>query len=55
MRLDRPYQSLFGLSFAVRPLFKTVLFVCLLAIGTILLVVVILALGRLSGLIEKRM
>ena len=54
MRLDRPYQMAFGLSFVVRPLFKWVLFLSLLVIGSILVLVVFLALGRLSGLIEKR-
>jgi hypothetical protein len=54
MRLDRPYQMLFGLSFVVRPLFKVVLFVSALAVGAIVLLLVMLSLGRLSGLIEKR-
>ncbi|MEW5900179.1 MAG: hypothetical protein AB1715_01815 [Acidobacteriota bacterium] len=55
MRLDRPYQALFGLSFAVRPLFKWALFICLVVIGAVFMLVILLALGRLSGLIEKRM
>jgi len=54
MRLDRPYQMLFGLSFVVRPLFKWVLFLSILVVGSILVLVFLLALGRLSGLIEKR-
>jgi hypothetical protein len=54
MRLDRPYQMLFGLSFAVRPLFKWLLFFCLLVTGSIIAIVFLLGLGRLSGLIEKR-
>jgi hypothetical protein len=54
MRLDRPYQSLFGLSFVVRPLFKWVLFFSILIVGSILVLVFLLVLGRLSGLIEKR-
>jgi len=54
MRLDRPYQTLFGLSFAVRPLFKWVLFFSILVVGSVLALVVILVLGRLTGLIEKR-
>jgi hypothetical protein len=54
MRFDRPYQMLFGLSFAVRPLFKWVLFLSILVVGSILVLVFLLVLGRLSGLIEKR-
>jgi hypothetical protein len=54
MRLDRPYQALFGLSFVVRPLFKWVLFFSILVVGSILVLVFLLVLGRLSGLIEKR-
>ena len=54
MHLDRPYQTLFGLSFVVRPLFKWVLFLSILVLGSVLVLVVLLALGRLSGLIEKR-
>jgi hypothetical protein len=54
MRLDKSYQMLFGLSFAVRPLFKWVLFVTIIVIGSIVLLVFMLGLGRLSGLIEKR-
>ncbi len=47
------YQRLFGLSFALRPLFKGFLFLTLLVIGLILLLVFALGLGRLSGLLEK--
>jgi len=54
MRLDRPYQTLFGLSFVVRPLFKWVLFLSILVVGSILVLVVLLVVGRLTGLIEKR-
>jgi hypothetical protein len=54
MRLDRPYQMIFGLSFAVRPLFKWILFVSILAAGSIVFLVILLGLGRLAGLIEKR-
>jgi hypothetical protein len=54
MRLDRPYQMLFGLSFAVRPLFKWVLFFSILVIASILLLVFLLVVGRLTGLMEKR-
>jgi len=54
MRLDRPYQKLFGLSFVVRPLLKWVLFLSILVVGSIVVLVVLLALGRLSRLLEKR-
>jgi hypothetical protein len=54
MRLDKPYQKLFGLSFAVRPLFKWALFFFILVIGSIAALVLLLGLGRLAGLIEKR-
>lgn len=54
MRLDKPYQFLFGLSFAVRPLFKWVLFLTILLAGSIVFLVFLLALGRRTGLIEKR-
>ncbi len=54
MRLDRPYQKVFGLSFAVRPLFKWVLFVTILVAGAIVLLAALLGLGRLAGIIEKR-
>jgi hypothetical protein len=54
MRLDRPYQMAFGLSFVVRPLFKWVLFLSLIVLGSVLVLLFLLVLGRLSGLIEKR-
>lgn len=54
MGLDKTYQKLFGLSFTVRPLYKVVLFVSAFIIGSILLLVFSLALGRFSGLIGKR-
>jgi hypothetical protein len=54
MRLDRPYQALFGLSFVVRPLFKWVLFLSILVVGSILVLIVLLVVGRLTGLVEKR-
>lgn len=54
MRLDKPFQKLFGLSFAVRPLFKWALFFFILIIGSIVVLVLLLGLGRLAGLIEKR-
>lgn len=54
MGLNKSYQMLFGLSFAARPLFKWGLFVAIIVIGSILLLVFLLGLGRLTGLIEKR-
>jgi len=54
MKLDKPYQLLFGLSFAVRPFFKVVLFVSTVVAGSILFIVFLIVLGRLSGLIERR-
>jgi len=54
MGLDKPYQKLFGLSFRIRPVFKVVLFVSALIVGSMLLIVALLALARYSGLIEKR-
>jgi len=54
LRLDKPYQKLFGLSFSVRPVYKAVLFVSAIVIGSVVLLVFFLLLGRLSGLIETR-
>ncbi len=54
MGLTVPYQRLFGLSFSVRPLFKIVLFVAALVLFSIVLIVLLLKLGRISGLVEKR-
>ena len=54
MDLDKPYQKLFGLSFRVRPIFKIVLFVASAIVGSILLLMFLLILGRYTGLLEKR-
>jgi hypothetical protein len=54
MRLDKPFQKLFGLSFSIRPAFKVVLFISALIIGSILILLFLLALGRFSGILEKR-
>ena len=54
MGLSKPYQKLFGLSFTARPAFKVILFVAAAAVGSLILIVALLALGRLSGIIEKR-
>jgi hypothetical protein len=53
MELDQPYQRLFGLSFRFRPLFKILLLVCVGGVAAMLALVLLLALGRVSGLIEK--
>jgi hypothetical protein len=54
MNLDKPYQKLFGLSFRVRPLLKIVLFVVAIIVGSMLLIMLMVILGRHTGLIEKR-
>jgi hypothetical protein len=54
MGIDRPYQKLFGLSFAVRPLLKGMLLISAIVIALILGLVVLLFMGRASGLLEKR-
>lgn len=54
MNLDKPYQKLFGLSFRVRPLLKVVLFVAAIIVGSMLLIMLMVILGRYTGLIEKR-
>lgn len=54
MDLTLPYQRLFGLSFSVRPLLKIVLFGSALVCGSVLLIFLLLVLGRISGLVEKR-
>ena len=53
MKLDGLFQRLFGLSFVVRPAFKVLLAVCAVVAGSLVLVGFLLAIGRLSGLIEK--
>jgi len=54
MGLSKPYQAIFGLSFSVRPVFKVVLFLAAMIVGSVLLMAFLLVMGRLSGLIEKR-
>lgn len=51
--ISKIYQGLFGLSFAVRPLFKGILFASVLIVGAIILLVFLLELGRLSGVLSK--
>ena len=48
------FQRIFGLTFAVRPLFKIVLGAAILAVGLLLLAFLVVIAGRLAGLIEKR-
>jgi hypothetical protein len=54
MNLDKPYQKLFGFSFRVRPLLKVLLFVVAVIVGSMLLILMMVILGRYTGLIEKR-
>ncbi len=54
MNLDKPYQKLFGLSFRMRPLLKGMLFVAAVIVGSMLVLMVMLILGRHTGIIEKR-
>ena len=54
MGVDNLYHRLFGLSYAGRPYFKILLGAAALVIGAVLLAALVLAAGRLSGLIEKR-
>jgi len=54
MDLNLPYQKLFGLSFRVRPLLKVVLFVVAVIVGAMLLFMLMVILGRYTGLFEKR-
>ncbi len=54
MKLNSPYQHLFGLSFAGRPLLKWLLFACILVAGAVLFLALFIGVGRLTGLIERR-
>jgi hypothetical protein len=54
MDLSKPYQKLFGLSFRVRPLLKVVLFVAAVIVGSVIFLMLMVILGRTTGLIEKR-
>ncbi len=53
MKLGGLFQRLFGLSFVIRPLFKIILTVCIVVVGSLLALAFIVILGRLSGLVEK--
>jgi hypothetical protein len=48
------FQRIFGLTFAVRPFFKIVLALTILATGAVLVVFFLVVAGKLAGLIEKR-
>jgi len=48
------FHRIFGLTFAVRPLFKIVLALTILATGAVLVIFFIVIAGKLAGLIEKR-
>ncbi|MBN1939337.1 MAG: hypothetical protein JW843_07115 [Candidatus Aminicenantes bacterium] len=54
MGLSNPYHRLFGLSYLGRPYFKIVLGIAAFLIGAVLLAALVQAVGRLSGLAEKR-
>jgi hypothetical protein len=54
MDLSNPYHRLFGLSYLGRPYFKIVLAFAAFLIGAVLLAALVQAVGRISGLIEKR-
>ena len=54
MGFFKPYHKLFGLSFAGRPYFKIALLALAALIGSVLLVVVLSLVGRISGLTDKR-
>jgi hypothetical protein len=54
MGLSNPYHRLFGLSYLGRPYFKIVLAIAAFLIGAVLLTALVQAVGRLSGLAEKR-
>ena len=48
------FHRVFGLTFAVRPFFKIVLALTILATGAVLVVFFLVVAGKLAGLIEKR-
>jgi hypothetical protein len=48
------FHRVFGLTFAVRPFFKVVLALAIIASGAVLLVFFLVVAGKLAGLIEKR-
>lgn len=54
MGLGGLFQRFFGLSFITRPLFKVILAVCAIVIGSLVFLAGLLLLGRLAGFLEKR-
>ena len=54
MGLGGLFQRAFGLSFAVRPVFKIVLGLCGLVVGALVLVAGLVALARFAGFLEKK-
>jgi hypothetical protein len=54
MKLNKPYQRLFGLSFRVRPLLKVVLFVVAVIVGSMLFILLMVNLARYTGLFDNR-
>ena len=54
MGVNNLYHRLFGLSYVGRPYFKILLGAAALVIGAVLLAALVLAAGRISGLMEKR-
>jgi len=54
MGLDQPYQRLFGLSFRGRSLLKWILLAAGFVVGSLLLLMFFLVLGKATGLIEGR-
>jgi hypothetical protein len=54
MGVTKPYHWLFGLSFTIRPAFKIALAIAAVVIGSLLLIVFLIALGRFTGLIAKK-
>jgi hypothetical protein len=54
MGVGRLFHRIFGLTFAVRPFFKLLLAVTIIASGAVLVVFFLVVTGKLTGLIEKR-
>jgi hypothetical protein len=54
MGVGAVFHRIFGLTFAVRPLFKLLLGVTIIATGAVLAVFFLIVAGKLAGLIEKR-
>jgi hypothetical protein len=48
------YHRIFGLSFTVRPVLKVVLWICIVLVGSLLLIVFLTWLGRFAGLTGPR-